>query len=90
MTKNSSNSIFCSHEQLEKFVNKVCIWNLTFMGRPLTGKLLEVTDECVLIEMRDGRTLVARLDCVVGFGMAKHQPERSGEPDEKAVHAETV
>jgi hypothetical protein len=45
------------------------------MGRPLTGKLLEVTDECVLIEMRDGRTLVARLDCVVGFGMAKHQPE---------------
>ena len=66
---------FCSYEQLEKFRGKVCIWNLTFMDRPLTGKLLEVTEECFLIEMRDGRTLVARLDCVVGFGMIKHQPE---------------
>ena len=64
-----------SQEQLEKFKGKVCIWNLTFMDRPLTGKLLEVTDESFLIEMRDGRTLVARLDCVVGFGMAKRQPE---------------
>ena len=88
MQKSSKNSIFCSQEQLEKFKGKVCIWNLTFMDRPLTGKLLEVTDECFLIEMPDGRTLVARLDCVVGFGMAKHQPERRGEPDKIAVKAE--
>ena len=58
----SSTASFCSQEQLEKFKGKVCIWNLTFMDRPLTGKLLEVTDECFLIEMRDGRTLVARLN----------------------------
>jgi hypothetical protein len=71
----SSTASFCSQEQLEKFKGKVCIWNLTFMDRPLTGKLLEVTDECFLIEMRDGRTLIARLNCVIGFGMTKHQPE---------------
>jgi hypothetical protein len=75
MEKDSKSSKFCSQEQLEKFKGKVCIWNLTFMERPLTGKLLEVTDEYFLLEMRDGRTLVARLDCVVGFGMTKHQPE---------------
>lgn len=75
MQKDGINSKFCSQEQLEKFKGKVCIWNLTFMDRPITGKLLEVNDECFLIEMRDGRTLVARLDCVSGFGMAKRQPE---------------
>jgi hypothetical protein len=77
--KNSINSInkFCSSEQLEKFIGKVCIWNLTFMDRPLAGKLLEVTDEYLLIEMKDGRTFVARLDCVVGFGMTKAQPQQA-------------
>jgi hypothetical protein len=75
MKKDSINNVFCSQEQLEKFKGKVCIWNLAFMDRPLTGKLAEVNPDYFLIEMRDGRMLVARLDCVVGFGMAKHQPE---------------
>lgn len=48
------------------------------MDRPLTGKLMEVNDEYFLIEMRDGRTLIARLDCVIGFGMAKHQATSEG------------
>ena len=72
--KNSKNgNEFCSKEQLEKFLNRICIWNLSFMERPLSGKLVEVTDEYFLIEMRDGRTLVARRDCIVGFGMTRKQ-----------------
>ncbi len=74
-SKHSTSSInkFCSSEQLAKFIGKICIWDLSFMDRPLTGKLLEVNNEYFLIEMRDGRTLVAKLDSVVAFGMAKRQ-----------------
>lgn len=82
MNKNTStNSInkFCSSEQLEKFIGKVCVWNLTFMDRPLSGKLIEVNENYFLIEMRDGRTLVAGIGCVLGFGMAKRQPKIEGE-----------
>lgn len=74
--KNKINTInkFCSHEQLEKFLNKIIIWNLSFMDKPITGKLLEINSDYFLIQMRDGRTLVARIDSIVGFGMAKNQP----------------
>jgi hypothetical protein len=68
---------FCSREQLEKFIGKICIWNLSFMERPLTGRLIEVNKDYFLIEMRDGRTLVASINSVVGFGMAKHQPQQA-------------
>lgn len=71
--KNTINK-FCSHEQLEKFLNKIIIWNLSFMDKPITGKLLEINPDYFLIQMRDGRTLVARIDSIVGFGMAKNQP----------------
>ncbi|MGV8125706.1 MAG: hypothetical protein ACP5PV_00655 [Methanothrix sp.] len=44
------------------------------MDKPITGKLLEINPDYFLIQMRDGRTLVARIDSIVGFGMAKNQP----------------
>jgi len=74
--KNSKNTIskFCSYEQLEKFLCKIIIWNLSFMDKPITGKLIEVNPDYFLIEMRDGRTLVARVDSIIGFGMVKNQP----------------
>lgn len=74
--KNNKNTInkFCSSEQLEKFLGKIIIWNLSFMDKPITGKLLEVNADYFLIQMRDGRTLVARIDSIIGFGMVKHQP----------------
>lgn len=64
----------CSKEQLESFINKVCIWNLSFMKGPIVGQLIEINDKGFVLEMRDGRLLVARLDTVVGFGMVKNQP----------------
>jgi len=72
---NNKNSInkFCSYEQLEKFLGKIIIWNLSFMEKPITGKLLEVNSDYFLIEMRDGRTLVASINSIIGFGMAKKQ-----------------
>jgi hypothetical protein len=47
------------------------------MDKLITGKLLEVNNDYFLIEMRDGRTLVARIDSIIGFGMVKHQPEEA-------------
>ena len=44
------------------------------MDKPITGKLIEVNPDYFLIEMRDGRTLVARVDSIIGFGMVKNQP----------------
>lgn len=75
--KNSINikNKLCSYEQLKKFLNKIIIWNLSFMGQPITGKLIEINPDYFLIEMRDGRTLVARIDSIIGFGMAKKQSE---------------
>lgn len=74
--KNNKNTIskFCSSEQLEKFLGKIIIWNLSFMDKPITGKLLEVNPDFFLIEMRDGRTLVASIHSIIGFGMVKRQP----------------
>lgn len=74
--KNNKNTInkFCSSEQLEKFLGKIIIWNLSFMDKPITGKLIEVNSDYFLIEMRDGRTLVASINSIIGFGMIKHQP----------------
>ena len=43
------------------------------MEKPITGKLLEVNSDYFLIEMRDGRTLVASINSIIGFGMAKKQ-----------------
>ena len=78
MTNKISNTTtinsFCSYEQLEKFLGKIIIWNLSFMDKPITGKLLEVNSDYFLIEMRDGRTLVASINSIIGFGMIKHQP----------------
>lgn len=71
---NTTIKSFCSYEQLEKFLGTICIFNLTFMDRSVTGKVKEVNKNFILLEMRDGRLLVARLDCVLGFGMVKNQP----------------
>ncbi len=65
---------FCSQEQLEKFLNKICVFDLTFMDRSITGRVKEVSKDFLLLEMRDGRLLCARIDCVQGFGMVKNQP----------------
>ncbi len=65
---------FCSREQLEKFLNTICVFDLTFMERSVTGRVKEVGDDFILLEMRDGRLLCARIDCVLGFGMIKNQP----------------
>jgi len=77
--KNNKNTInkFCSYEQLEKFLGKIIIWNLSFMDRPITGKLIEINSDYFLIEMRDGRTLVASINSIIGFGMVKHQPSEA-------------
>lgn len=74
-SKNSDATInsFCSHEQLEKFLGKICIWNLSFMKSPITGRLIECNDNFILIEMRDGRTLCAKVNCINGFAMTKNQ-----------------
>ena len=65
---------FCSKEQLEKFLNKVCVFDLTFMDKSITGMVKEVGKDFILLEMRDGRLLCARIDCVLGFGMVRNQP----------------
>lgn len=74
--KNNKTSIsnFCSKEQLEKFLDKVCVFDLSFMDRSITGRVKEVNKDFLLLEMRDGRLLCARIDCVLGFGMIKNQP----------------
>ncbi len=74
--KNNKLSInsFCSQEQLEKFLDKVCVFDLSFMDRSVTGRVKEVSKDFILLEMRDGRLLCARIDCVQGFGMVKNQP----------------
>jgi len=71
--KISSINSFCSSEQLVKFVGKLCIFNLTFMSQGVTGRVKEVNDNFILLEMRDGRLLCARIDSVLGFAMAKNQ-----------------
>jgi len=75
-SKNNKSSInsFCSREQLEKFIEKICVFDLTFMERSITGRVKEVNKDFLLLEMRDGRLLCARIDCVLGFGMVKNQP----------------
>ncbi len=65
---------FCSQEQLEKFLGTVCLFDLTFMKNPITGRIIEVNKDYLLLEMRDGRLLCARIDCILGFGMVKNQP----------------
>lgn len=65
---------FCSYEQLEKFLGTICIFNLTFMKRSITGMVKEVGKDFILLEMRDGRLLCARMDTIMGFGMVKNQP----------------
>jgi hypothetical protein len=47
------------------------------MDRPITGKLIEINSDYFLIEMRDGRTLVASINSIIGFGMVKHQPSEA-------------
>jgi len=69
----STINTFCSYEQLKKFIGKICIWNFTFMHSAITGKLIEVTNDYMLIEMRDGRTMCAKLACINGFAMTKKQ-----------------
>jgi len=73
--KNNKSTInkLCSSEQIKKFLNKIIIWNLSFMDQPITGKLIEINSDYFLIEMKDGRTLVSRVDTVIAFGMAKKQ-----------------
>lgn len=65
---------FCSYEQLGMFLGTICIFNLTFMDRSITGMVKEVGKDFILLEMRDGRLLCARLDTILGFGMVKNQP----------------
>ncbi len=65
---------FCSYEQLERFLGTICIFNLTFMDKSITGKVKEVNKNFILLEMRDGRLLCARMDTILGFGMVKNQP----------------
>ena len=78
MTNKISNTTtinsFCSYEQMEKFLGTICIFNLTFMKRSITGMVKEVGKDFILLEMRDGRLLCARIDCVLGFGMVRNQP----------------
>ena len=65
---------FCSYEQLERFLGTICIFNLTFMDKSITGKVKEVNKNFILLEMRDGRLLCARMDTILGFGMVRNQP----------------
>lgn len=46
------------------------------LGQAGVSMAIELTDHkpCILLEMRDGRLLCARIDCVLGFGMIKNQP----------------
>ena len=73
ITTSTINS-FCSYEQLERFLGTICIFNLTFMDKSITGKVKEVNKNFILLEMRDGRLLCARMDTIMGFGMVKNQP----------------
>lgn len=43
------------------------------MRSAITGKLIEVTSDYMLIEMRDGRTMCAKISCIDGFAMTKKQ-----------------
>jgi hypothetical protein len=44
------------------------------MDRSITGMVKEVGKDFILLEMRDGRLLCARMDTIMGFGMVKNQP----------------
>jgi hypothetical protein len=44
------------------------------MDKSITGMVKEVGKDFILLEMRDGRLLCARIDCVLGFGMVRNQP----------------
>jgi hypothetical protein len=70
----SSIKSFCSKEQLKRFLDTICVFDLTFMDRSVSGRVKEVGDDFILLEMRDGRLLCARIDCVLGFGMVRNQP----------------
>ena len=65
---------FCSYEQLERFLGTICVFDLTFMKRSITGMVKEVGKDFILLEMRDGRLLCARMDTILGFGMVRNQP----------------
>jgi len=65
---------FCSYEQLKRFLGTICIFNLTFMDKSITGMVKEVGKDFILLEMRDGRLLCARMDTILGFGMVRNQP----------------
>jgi len=71
---NTTINSFCSYKELVKFLGTICIFNLTFMEKSITGKVKEVGKDFILLEMRDGRLLCARVDTILGFGMVKHQP----------------
>jgi hypothetical protein len=71
---NETINSFCSQEQLVKFLNTICVVDFSFMKKSVTGRIKEVGPEFILLEMRDGRLLCARIDCVQGFGMVKNQP----------------
>jgi len=43
------------------------------MAKNVTGRVKEVNDNFVLLEMKDGRLMCARIDTVIGFGMVKNQ-----------------
>jgi|WetSurSiteA1Bulk_404760.scaffolds.fasta_scaffold54363_1 hypothetical protein len=74
LNKTDSVKTFCSKEQLEKQLGKTHVWNLTFLERTITGKLVEVGGDFVIIELRDNRRIVARADTILGFGETKSQP----------------
>lgn len=61
--------------ELEKFLGKDADFDLSFMDRSITGRVKEVGQDFLLLEMRDGRHSYARIDCVLGFGMVKNQAE---------------
>lgn len=66
----------CSSEHLNSFKDKVIIMNTTFVPRPITGRVIEIGPEFLVLEQRDGRKVVARIDSIVSFAMTRNQPKR--------------
>ena len=63
-----------TEEYLDTFLGKVCIFNLSFLKNPISGKLVEIRRDHITIEMRDGRRLCASMAAVAGFCETKRQP----------------
>lgn len=66
--------------QLDEFLNRVNAYRLSYLDKSITGRLIEVNDEYLKIQLRSGDMICCRLDCLESIWYIR-QPN----PDLEAV-----